>query len=181
MKKILAFAGSNNSNSITHKFVNHVASQFKEEFKVKVLRLVNYPLPMYSEDEERKGFSGMLLGLKHEISEVDALIICVNEHNGSFSAFFKNVLDWLSRLDSKFLEEKKILLMSTSPGKKGGIKALEYGKDILPDFGAQILQSFSFPSFHENFSMDNNTVENEILAMGLKEVIETFSHQIQID
>ncbi len=181
MKKILAFAGSNSSNSINHQFVNYVASQFREEFKVKVMKLVNYPIPMYSEDEEQKGFSGMLLGLKHEISEVDALIISVNEHNGSFSAFFKNVLDWLSRVDRNFLKGKKILLMSTSPGKRGGIMALDYGKMVLPRFGGEILQSFSFPSFYENFSAENNNVENEVLAMGLKEVIETFSHQIQID
>ncbi len=180
MKKILAFAGSNSSNSINQIFVKYVASQVTEH-DVKVLQLVNYPLPMYSQDEEAKGFNGMLLGLKQEISEVDALIISLNEHNGSFSAFFKNIIDWLSRLDREFLKNKKILLMSTSPGKRGGLAALEFGKKVLPRFGAEIIQSFSFPLFYDNFSEENLEVTNDILAIGLKEVIHTFSHQIQTE
>ncbi|WP_321538660.1 NAD(P)H-dependent oxidoreductase [Flavobacterium piscinae] len=37
----------------------------------------------------------------------EGLVISVNEHNSNPSAFFKNVLDWLSRLDRKFLDGKK--------------------------------------------------------------------------
>ena len=109
MKSILAFAGSNSSSSINQKFLEYVVSEITEH-KTKILKLVNYPMPIYSEDQEKNGFPGMVLGLKQEISEVDALIISVNEHNGSWSTFFKNVIDWLSRLDRNFLEGKKILL-----------------------------------------------------------------------
>ncbi|OED37999.1 NADPH-dependent FMN reductase, partial [Flavobacteriaceae bacterium (ex Bugula neritina AB1)] len=152
MKKILAFAGSNSSTSINHKLVEYIASEIIVH-KVKVLKLVNYPMPMYSEDVEKEnGFPGMTMGLKQEISEADALIISINEHNGSWSAFFKNVIDWLSRLDRNFLAEKKVLVMSTSPGQRGGVGALEYAKSLLPRFGAEIVESFSFPSFHANFS-----------------------------
>ena len=179
MKRILAFTGSNSSASINQKLLEYVVSEITEH-KTKVLKLVNYPMPMYSEDEEKNnGFPGMVLGLKQEISEVDALIISVNEHNGSWSAFFKNVIDWLSRLDRNFLENKKILLMSTSPGKRGGIGSLEYAKNVLPRFGAEIIESFSFPSFHENFSIDDNEVTDETILLGLKEVLSTFSHQIK--
>ena len=179
MKRILAFTGSNSSTSINQKLLEYVVSEITEH-KTKILKLVNYSMPMYSEDEEKNnGFPGMTLGLKQEISEVDALIISVNEHNGSWSAFFKNVIDWLSRLDRNFLENKKILLMSTSPGKRGGIGSLEYAKNVLPRFGAEIIESFSFPSFHENFSIKDNEVTDETILLGLKEVLSTFSHQIK--
>jgi len=179
MKKILAFAGSNSSTSINHKLLEYVASEIVAH-DVKVLKLVNYPMPIYSEDEEKeKGFPGMALGLKQEISEVDALIISVNEHNGSWSAFFKNVIDWLSRIDRNFLAGKKVLIMSTSPGKRGGIGALEYAKNLLPRFGAEIVESFSFPSFQVNFSEERNEVIEETLLLGLREVLSTFAQQIK--
>ncbi|WP_298547695.1 NAD(P)H-dependent oxidoreductase [uncultured Aquimarina sp.] len=179
MKNILAFAGSNSSTSINHKLVEYVASEITDH-KIKILKLVNYPIPMYSEDEEKNnGFPGMVLGLKQEISEADALIISVNEHNGSWGAFFKNVIDWLSRLDRNFLEGKKILLMSTSPGQRGGISSLEFAKNVFPRFGGEIIESFSFPSFQTNFSIENNEVTDETLLLGLKEVLSTFAHQIK--
>jgi len=179
MKKILAFAGSNSSNSINHELVTYVASEIKEH-TVKTIKLTGYQMPMYSEDEEKeRGFPGMLLGLQQEISEVDALIISVNEHNGSWSAFFKNIIDWLSRLDRNFLAGKKILLMSTSPGQRGGMSALEFAKSMFPRFGGEIVESFSFPSFHANFSIEKNEVIDDTLLLGLKEVLSTFAHQIK--
>ncbi|RZS92563.1 NADPH-dependent FMN reductase [Aquimarina brevivitae] len=177
MKKILAFAGSNSSNSINQKLVSYVASRFKAH-TVKVLRLSDYNFPMYSEDAEREGFPGMGLGLKQDIKDADALIIAVNEHNGSWSAFFKNIVDWLSRIDRNFLEGKKILLMSTSPGKRGGLSSLEFAKLVLPRFGAEIVESFSFPSFYENYDEKAQQITNETLLLGLNEVLSTFEHQI---
>ncbi|TSE07153.1 MULTISPECIES: NADPH-dependent FMN reductase [Aquimarina] len=178
MKNIIAFAGSNSSTSINHKLVEFVASKI-EGHKVKIVNLTNYNMPMYSEDEERNNsFPGMAMGLRQEISDTDALIISVNEHNGSWGAFFKNIIDWLSRLDRNFLEGKKILLMSTSPGKRGGVSSLEYAKNVFPRFGAEIIESFSFPSFYDNFSVESNTVTDETLLLGLNQVISTFAHQI---
>ncbi len=177
MKNILAFSGSNSSTSINQKLVEYVASKIKEH-KVKVVNLIDYPMPMYSEDEEKNSFPGMAMGLKQQISEADALIISVNEHNGSWSAFFKNIIDWLSRLDRNFLVGKKILLMSTAPGKRGGVGSLEYAKSVLPRFGGEVVESFSFPSFYNNFSSDSNTVKDETLLLGLNQVLSTFAHQI---
>ncbi|WP_108868460.1 NADPH-dependent FMN reductase [Aquimarina aquimarini] len=178
MKKILAFAGSNSSTSINHKLVEFVASEIKDH-TTRVINLTNYTMPMYSEDEEKNnGFPGMAMGLKQDITDTDALIISVNEHNGSWSAFFKNIIDWLSRVDRNFLEGKKVLLMSTSPGQRGGVGALEFAKNVLPRFGAEIVESFSFPSFYDNFSAESNKVTDETLSLGLNEVISTFAHQI---
>lgn len=178
MKKILAFSGSNSSTSINQKLVEFVVSEIKI-YETRVINLSSYSVPIYSEDlEKEKGFPGRILGLKQEISEVDALLIAVNEHNGSWSAFFKNIIDWLSRLDRNFLEGKKILIMSTSPGTRGGLGALEYAKGVFPRFGADVVDSFSFPSFYDNFSVASKTVTDETLLLGLNEVLSTFVHQI---
>ena len=141
---------------------------------------MDYQLPLFSEDIEReKGYSVDLKMLYNKIKEADALVISVNEHNGMISAYFKNILDWLSRLDRNFLEGKKIMLMSTSRGKRGGASALEYTKNVLPRFGATVIESFSFPSYSENFSEETNSISNEVLMLGFTDVIQNFLHQIE--
>lgn len=177
MKKILAFAGSNSSTSINHRFVTHVAKRIQSH-EVKVLILKDYEFPLFSIGHEKeKGFPVNVQVMQNLISESDAFIISVNEHNGNVSAFFKNFIDWMSRIDRNFLAGKKILLMSTSPGTRGAASALEYTKGILPRFGGNVISSFSFPSFNDNFA--NEEVQNEVLEMGIEDVLTTFAHQIE--
>lgn len=179
MKKILVFSGSNSTKSINDKLVQFAASQIVGH-NIEVIKLTNYALPLFSEDiEQERGYPIDLKMLHNKIKEADALIISVNEHNGMISAFFKNILDWLSRLERKFLDEKKILLMSTSTGKRGGSGALEYMKYILPRFGANLIESFSIPSFAHNFSEESQSLTNEVLLLGFTDVIQNFAHQIE--
>ncbi len=179
MKKILFFAGSNSSKSINHTLVAFAASQIAGH-TVEVIKLTDYELPLFGEDIEReRGYSTDLKMLYNKLKDADALVISVNEHNGMVSAYFKNTIDWLSRLDRKFLEGKKVLLMSTSNGKRGAASALEYTKNILPRFGATVVESFSIPSYSENFSEETNSISNEVLLLGFTDVLQNFVHQIE--
>lgn len=178
MKKILAFAGSNSSTSINHTLVSFVASQITNHV-VKVIQLTDYPLPMYGEDLEKKeGFPSQLNELLNEIRSADGLLISVNEHNSGVSTFFKNVVDWLSRIDRNYSEGKKILVMSTSPGKRGGMSALEYIKGVLPRTGGEVVDAFTFPSFYENFSREDERIVNEELSATVTKAIQTFLSEL---
>jgi NAD(P)H-dependent FMN reductase len=177
MKKILAFAGSNSSTSINHQFLTHIANRVQNH-EMKIIRLTDFEIPMFSVDlQKERGFPVDVQVIKNLIDEHDALIISVNEHNRNVSAFFKNLIDWLSRIDRNFLAEKKILLISTSNGVRGAAAALDYTKEILPRFGGQVIESFSFPSFKDNFEDDK--VLNEILDLGIEDVLTTFAHEIE--
>ncbi len=179
MKKIVAFAGSNSSRSINQKLLNFAVSQITGH-QLEMIKLTDYELPLFGEDIEReKGYSVNLKMLMNKIKEADALVLSVNEHNGTVSAFFKNTLDWLSRLDKNFLDGKKILLMSTSNGRRGAASSLEYTKNILPRFGGQVVESFSFPSFSDNFSEETQSISNELLLLGFTDVLQNFAHQIE--
>lgn len=178
MYKILAFAGSNSPTSINHQLVLNVSKRISEH-EVEVLKLSNVEFPMFSIVTEKKGTPGTVKWLYDHIQEVPALIISVNENNRNVSAFFKNILDWLSRIDRKFLEGKKILLMSTSPGSNGGAAALEYAKMILTRFGGEVVESFSLPSFKENFDVESGKIVNEVFEMGVTEVVTSFTQQIK--
>lgn len=179
MKNIIAFAGSNSKNSINADLITHVAAQITSA-SVSVIDLKELDIPMYSIDTEtEQGFPVDVTILKNKISESDGVILSVNEHNGSVSAFFKNILDWLSRVDRNFLSDKKILLMSTSPGARGGKTALEFTKGVLPRFGGAVVESFSFPSFQDNYNTATQTITNTALAMGVGEVIASFLQELE--
>jgi len=177
MKKILAFAGSNSSTSINQQLLDHIVGRIQNH-QIKEMKLTDYPLPIFSEDiEKNEGHPIHATIIKNLIAESDALIVAVNEHNGGPSAFFKNTIDWLSRVNRNFLEDKKILLISTSPGKRGASSSLEYTKNIFARFGGKVIQSFSLPSFKDNFQ--EGKVTNEVLDMGIEDVLTTFAHQIE--
>ncbi len=160
MAAILAFAGSNSSTSINFKLVKHTVSLVSDH-SVQVLNMANLPFPMYSEDyENENGFSNSLVEIKNDIEKSKGLIISVNEHNSNPSAYFKNFIDWLSRLDKNFLDGKKILLMSTSSGARGGVGAHEVTKNLLPRFGASTITSFSLPSFSKNFEVGKGITDS---------------------
>lgn len=178
MKKILAFAGSNSSTSINKQLLNNVVARL-ESHDVKMIKLTDYPLPIFDVDTEKEqGFPDQAHQILEQILESDALVIAVNEHNGTVSAFFKNIIDWVSRIKKDFLSGKKILLISTSPGARGAKSALEYSKDRFGRFGGDVVESFSFPSFKDNFQ--EGQVINEVLDMGIQDVVTTFAHQIEV-
>jgi chromate reductase len=89
---------------------------------------------------------------KKLIESADGIIISLAEHNGSYSAAFKNIMDWISRMPSKLWGEKKMLLLSTSPGGRGGQNVLNTAAGGYPYMGAEVITTFAMPSYHANFS-----------------------------
>lgn len=177
MATILALAGSNSSTSINFKLVKYTTSLMPTH-EVQLLNMSNFPFPMYSSDHEKeKGFSNSLVELHGDIQKADGIVLSVNEHNGGPSAYFKNLTDWLSRLDIKFLTGKKILLMSTSPGKRGGATALELTAGRLTRFGGEVVATFSLPSFNGNYSLEEGIVDAE-LAQAHGRALDSFLAQI---
>lgn len=151
MASILATAGSNSSTSINFQLVTYTAGLVTSH-SVELLELSRYEIPMYSADLEKEiGIPGVVTGLNQRIQGVSGLILSVNEHNSNPSAFFKNLLDWLSREDRKFLKDLPVLLMSASGGRRGGISSRTVIEELLPRFGARIVSMFSLPGFHEHF------------------------------
>jgi len=165
MAQILAFAGSNSSTSINFKLVRHTVSLI-EGHTVQTLNMANYPFPMYSIDiEKAKGFSNSLVELKNDIQTAQGVILSVNEHNSNPSAYFKNVLDWLSRIERNYFENTKILLMSTSGGKRGGIGSLEVVNNMLPRFGGEVVATSSLLDNANNFEGEQGITASEWAAV----------------
>jgi NAD(P)H-dependent FMN reductase len=168
--KILAFGGSNSSSSINRKFAGYAASLFPDS-EVELLDLNDFPMPLFSVDTEAaKGNPPAAAKFLDRIANADLLVISLAENNSSFNVGFKNIFDWNSRINPKQFQNKPMLLMASSPGKRGGASVLAHANAIFPFHGAQIKGSFSLPSFYENFD-DRTGIINMELNERLKEII----------
>ena len=170
MKRILAFSGSNHSKSINQQLVNYTASLIKE-IKVEVLNLSQWNIPIYSIDMDPDQTPIEITQLIELIKNHDGFIISSPEHNGSTPAFFKNIIDWLSRRSKNVFENKPVLLMSASPGKSGGVNNRKLLEHLLPYLGANITATYSLPSFYENMQIGKI---NEDLVEELNKELNTF-------
>ena len=176
MKRIITLGGSSSSTSINKQLAEYAGRQVKGA-EVVNLDLRDYELPLYSVDyENENGFSADLLALEQQIIDCDGLILSLAEHNGAYSAAFKNAFDWLSRRESKVWRDKPMLLLSTSPGARGGQSVLEIAKSRFPFNGGNIVSSMSFPLFNQNF--ESGVVTDESLRKELHDRIEEFNQVI---
>ena len=155
MKNVLAISASNSAESINRQLLT-VAVKKITASAVNTVDIRDYPMPMYSSDlEGESGFPDTAKQLHDLFSQVDAFVISTPEHNGSMPAVFKNMIDWLSRMvsaESTLFSGKPVLLISTSPGPRGGATNLQTLTQIMPYWGGDIRGSYSLGSFYENFS-----------------------------
>lgn len=166
--KILAFGASYSKHSINKEFAAYTSQHFIPA-EIDVLDLNDYPLPLFTVDvEAEKGLPEVIDDFLAKINEADLLIISMSEHNGSYTAAFKNLLDWTSRKKMKLFQGKKVLLISTSPGPRGAIGSITAAKNRFPIHGANIIAEFSLPSFEQNFNTQSGIVNPELKAKFLE-------------
>ncbi len=176
MKKIIAFGASGSSKSINKTLAIHIAGKVSDA-SIMIVDLQEYMLPLYSVDVE--GESGIPEGayrFSEIIESADGLVISLAEHNGTYTAVFKNLLDWLTRIDMNVWKGKPMLLASTSPGKLGGATVLAANKSYFPFMEGNIVTDFSLPSFYENFS--NTGIINPELASNLNNKMALFEQAL---
>ena len=176
MKKIIAFAGSSSKASINKQLATYAGNLLNDN-EVRVLDLNDYELPLYSIDlENENGIPENAKEFLEELQSSDGIILSLAEHNGAYSAAFKNLFDWMSRIDGKLLKDIPMLLMAASPGGRGGASVLEVAKGRFPYMGGNIVSSFSLPSFYDNFK--EGKISDESLNAKLKEAVETLKSKL---
>lgn len=172
--KIIAFGASPSKNSINKKLATYAASLF-ENAEVEVLDLNDFQMPIFSVDIEATiGQHPLAKAFLDKIASADILVVSMAENNANYSAAFKNVFDWCSRIGAKVFQDKPMLLMATSPGARGGASVLEIAKNAFPRYGAIIKATFSLPSFNDNFDVEKGRISNPDLDKQLKDSIQNF-------
>ncbi|WP_372756489.1 NADPH-dependent FMN reductase [Mariniflexile sp.] len=176
MKNIIAFAGSNSKKSINKQLVTY-ASTLVEKGRVSILDLNDFELPIYGIDlENDKGIPKNAHKFLELIKASDGILLSLAEHNGAYTSAFKNIFDWMTRIESKIFANKPMLLMATSPGARGGASVLEIAQGRFPYHDANIKGVFSLPSFEKHFS--ENKITDQELDVQLKKLVKQFEDSL---
>ena len=156
--KVLAFAATNNSQSINKQLVTYATSLVDAE--VEILDLNDFEMPIYSQDrEQNSGIPEQAQRFFDKIGQADAVVISFAEHNGSYTAAYKNLFDWTSRINIKVYQDKQIVLLATSPGPGGAKSVLGAATGSAGFFAMDVKGSYSLPSFFDNFDLEKGEVK----------------------
>lgn len=169
--KLLAFAASSSSKSINQQLAAYAAS-LVDGADVELLDINDYEMPLFSQDrEEELGQPEQAQQFFAKLGEADAIIISFAEHNGSYTAAYKNLFDWTSRIDMKVFQNKPMVMLATSPGPGGAATVLAAASGSAPYFAADVKATLSIPSFFDNFDMEAQALRNPELQSALLEAL----------
>ncbi|WP_417668465.1 NADPH-dependent FMN reductase [Roseibium sp.] len=171
--KILAFAASSSRQSINKQLVQTAAdivhSDLDAAAEIEILDLNDYEMPIYSIDRETEaGIPEAAKRFYDKIGAADALIVSYAEHNGTYTAAFKNVFDWASRINMKVFQDKPMVAMSASMGPGGGASVMKSAKESAGFFGADIRGSVSVGSFGEKYDKETGQLSDPALNQSLR-------------
>lgn len=170
MKKIIAIGASNSRHSINQQLANWAAEQVKGSV-VSSLDLNDFEMPIYSIDRESgAGIPIEAMNFKSKLNESDGIVISLAEHNGNYTAAFKNITDWVSRIENGTWSNKPVMLLATSQGPRGGQGVLDIAKVSMPYQRAAVSGVFSLPSFAKNFNPIDGIINSELKTSFLEQL-----------
>lgn len=152
--KILAFAASNSRSSINRALVSHAAARLQKDIlpdaQIELLDLNDYEMPIFSIDREREsGIPALAQEFFNRIGAADGVLVSFAEHNGFVTAAWKNLFDWMSRIDVKLWQGKPLLMLAASPGGRAGAGVLASQEQLAPRFGADLRGKLGIGKWHE--------------------------------
>lgn len=176
MKRILVFGASNSIESINKKFATYISTLMGES-QINLLDLNDYEMPIYSIDREKEsGIHELALKFKQQIMDADGVIVSFAEHNGAYSAAFKNIFDWVSRINADVWEGKALFMASTAPGPWGGKSVLQIAFNRFSRRSEKIVR-FSLPEYGKNFDAKTGIV-NKDLDQELRKKVNEFKSML---
>ncbi|MFC1567837.1 NADPH-dependent FMN reductase [Pseudomonadota bacterium] len=171
--KIIAFGASTSKESI-NKIMASYAANLIDGAQVELLDLNDFEVPLFSQDKETEiGQPQLAKDFLAKLESADAIVISFAEHNGSYTAAYKSLFDWCSRINQKVFQQKPAIFLSTSPGPGGAASVLASAVNSAPFFGADVKGSLSIPSFYENFDVVNHELIDQSIKMQLVDTVES--------
>ncbi|MFK7760894.1 MAG: NADPH-dependent FMN reductase [Candidatus Midichloriaceae bacterium] len=172
---ILFISGSTRNGSFNTKLVKYSYDYAIDiGIESKLIDLADYEMPIYQGDwENENGLPQDIKKLKEIFFNSKGFFISTTEYNGFFSPLLMNTIDWLSRPETKdeaplkAFRNKVAMIVSASPGKFGGMRALPYLRLFLNNVGVNVLPG----EMGIQFAMKNFDGDGNLLDEGLKEVL----------
>lgn len=139
---ILAFAATNSRHSINRALIGHATSRLERVApgaRIAMLDLNDYEMPIYSIDREKAdGIPAPAQDFFDRIGAAEGVLVSFAEHNGFVTAAWKNVFDWMSRIEMKLWQGKPVAMLAASPGPRAGANVLASQQMLAPRFGADL-------------------------------------------
>ncbi len=157
--KILAIPATNSQTSINRQLLVYAARLLEDGLvagaEVEILDLNEFEMPIYSPERNAEiGVPAEAQRLFDAIGAADAVLVSFAEYNGSYTAAWKNVFDWTSRIDMAVYQGKKVAMFAATPGPRGGAGVLGGATMSAPFFGAELVGDLGIPSFYDNFDTE---------------------------
>ena len=86
------------------------------------------------------------------------MLVSFAEYNGSVTAAWKNIFDWMSRIERKLWQGKPVVFLSATPGPRAGEGVLAYNEMIAPHFGADLKGSAGFGPWQSVWNNDTRAL-----------------------
>ncbi len=139
MSKIALIIGSLSQNSLNRKIANHIVKHLPSHITDD--EVVISDLPLYTQDRDQTEIASYTR-VREQINSANAVLIVSPEHNRSIPAAMKNVLDIASRPSGHNLwANKKVAVVTASPGSYGGINSGLHLRQSLQAVGADVFRS----------------------------------------
>ncbi len=151
--KILAFAATNHSQSINRALIGYAAERLKTirpDASIERVDINDYEMPIYSIDREKAdGIHPLAQAFYGRIGAADALVVSFAEHNGFVTAAWKNIHDWMSRIDMRIWQDKPVVLLAATPGPRAGANVLDTQEFTAPFFGMDLKGKYGIGTWGE--------------------------------
>ncbi len=132
---LIAWSGSIRAESVNTQLLDRALALVGSHDGVTVDRvnLADFEMPLYNQDlqEASDELPEVVTQLGDRITAADAVLIASPEYNGGYSPLFKNVIDWVTRINMFLFANKYMGVLVTTPGSMGGVRG-----------GAQMAQLF---------------------------------------
>ncbi|MEO1747452.1 MAG: NAD(P)H-dependent oxidoreductase, partial [Pseudomonadota bacterium] len=131
--------------------------------QIEFLDINDYEMPIYSPDRQKAdGIHPLAQEFYAKIGDADALIVSFAEYNGFVTAAWKNIYDWMSRIDQKVWQDKPFLLLAASPGRQAGANVLQTQEQTAPFFGMDIKGKYGVGSWADAWDCDTLVKDEDI-------------------
>ncbi len=147
---------SNSKTSINRE----VANKINEKISLNIIEVNESKIPMYSPQLEAEGFPDEVQRIYSLIRADSKFIIFTPEYNGYTTPYFKNLIDWISRIEHGFLKDIDVKIICVSPGSAGGASVRKLLSEAYSFFGAKNVDTYGVGDFYTK--VEDETISNEL-------------------
>ncbi|MEM7140985.1 MAG: NAD(P)H-dependent oxidoreductase [Actinomycetota bacterium] len=159
--KVLAIPATNTRDGLNRKLIGAAVKVVEDQIpacEIEIIDINDYEMPIYSVERQAAGMPALAQDLFTKFGEADAIVLSFAEHNGSYAAAWKNIYDWMSRIDMSVYQGAKVVMFSATPGPLAGGGVLGSATLAAPFFGAELVGSLGVGNFAQVYDPDTESI-----------------------